>query len=219
MKIVTRSLVIAALAVLTVIQVGQARSANSVSFANLDPAAGLLDVYIDGVKVYESLAYGMVTSYYQVGSNRTLKISFRSTGGATPVIEEAVALGTGGYYTAVAYGNAGGPALVFVADTLSPGGAQAGVRLVNLTAVALTTEIGGLALGDWVTPGGVSEYVELEGISAAAVLRAGEVARPLLTVPVAAYSPGSNYTLFVTALPDGGLDAVLVQDVVDRGNF
>lgn len=219
MKFLSRSLVAVALGILALIPAAQGRAANSVSFANLDPLAGPLDVYIDGVRIYEALEYGMVTSYYQVGSNRSLRVSFIPIGTRTPVVDQTVTLGTGGYYTAVASRATGNPALVFVTDTLSPGGELAAVRVINLAADAVTASVGDAAAISLVGPGEASGYITFDGATLPVSLRAGVPSRIAHTVAPSAFAAGSYYTLFVTALPGGEMDTILVLDVTDRGNF
>src|SRR5579859_3389195 len=85
-----------------------AASANSKAYVRVvhaSPAAGPVDVYVDGSKLLDDFTFGSVTGYVPVsaGAHR-IQVAPDGKGRGASVIDVTVTLNSGAYYTAAALG-------------------------------------------------------------------------------------------------------------------
>lgn len=106
-----------------------------VRVVHASPAAGSVDVYVDGSKLLDDFTFGSVTGYVSVaaGSHR-IQVAPDGKGAGASVIDVTVSLTGGTYYTAAALGTqSSGFSLKAFVDNNGVRDGQASVRVYHLS--------------------------------------------------------------------------------------
>ncbi|MFD1737988.1 DUF4397 domain-containing protein [Bacillus salitolerans] len=188
-----------------------------VRILHTSPNAPAVDIYVNGGRVVQNVAFKQVSRYLDVpGGSHTLEI-YPTGQKNNPVLRESITLMPGVYYTAAATGPLNELELLALVDKPFVEYGQAKVRFVHLSpdvkAVDVATKRGnvlfsGVSFGEAstyqnVTPGKVDLQVLVTGTSDVA-----------LSVPTANIRPNTAYTVYALGLATGtpALEALVLQD-------
>lgn len=129
------------------------------------PDAPEVDVYVDGNRVLENVAFKDVSDYLELDAGKhTVQVAPAGQGRGSAVIDEQVALDANTDYTIAAGGTLDSPqAFVFVDENQVPSGDQTRLRAVHLSPDAPAVDIAadGDVLVKGLEFGNASDYVEV----------------------------------------------------------
>ncbi|MBB6096729.1 hypothetical protein HNR42_000141 [Deinobacterium chartae] len=188
--------------------------AQQLRVAHLSPDAPNVDVYLDGQKVLDNVAFKTVTPYVKVTAGEHAVVVTKAGDMNSKVIEETFSAEDGAFYTLGAAGKLADLALVIYSDDLTAAAAgEARVQFVHAG-----TETGAVDVAVQGQEPAVSA-LDFPGGSDPMVLPAGNYSfevRPTATTNVAlavnaALAGGKNYTVF--AVGTDKLEAILVENV------
>lgn len=198
------------LALLVVIMAPHAGTASAWSKAfvrvvHASPAAGTVDVYVDGSKLLDDFTFGSVTGYVPVaaGSHR-IQVAPDGKGSGASIIDVTVSLSGGTYYTAAALGTtSSGFSLKAFVDNNWVSDEKVKVRVYHLSPDAGPVDIavGGKTVIDELTYQHASRYLTVAPGSYTFNVTAEDYR---VTIPIKAQlKEGNVYSVFAVGLVKG----------------
>ncbi|WP_423746922.1 DUF4397 domain-containing protein (plasmid) [Haladaptatus sp. SPP-AMP-3] len=140
-------------------------NASRVRVIHAIPDAPEVDVYVDGNRVLQNVAFKDVSDYLDLDAGKhTIQVAPAGQGRGSAVIDEQVTLDANTDYTIAAGGTLDSPqAFVFVDENEEPSGDQARLRAVHLSPDAPAVDIAadGDVLVEGLEFGNASDYVEV----------------------------------------------------------
>jgi hypothetical protein len=180
-----------------------------------------LDAFVGDTKQFNSVAYKAVTPYKETSDvQRQFAIKPAGQDNAQPLAQNTEGIRGGDHYTAIAMPAPDGTAnLRVVADRLTPPPTgKASVRVINASPDAgeLDLFVKGQedALIGGVNADTVTNYKEVNPITATLEVRPQGKSNVLLTIPAAKFEPGHLYTIILTGKAKGApkLEAIKIDD-------
>jgi hypothetical protein len=175
-----------------------------VRFVNAMPSKGVVDLYADDNRTFDSVAFRAVTPYHEVDGQRyTFKLRPAGSSETEPLASNSEGLDDGDYYTVFAVpGDKGAAMLRVVQDDFSaPAEGKARVRVVHAS-----SDVGELAvfergrdtsLFDGVDFQSVTDYDEVDAWSGPLDIKPEGGQSVLATIPDASFEAGKVYTIVV----------------------
>jgi Domain of unknown function (DUF4397) len=191
-----------------------------VRVVNALPGAAL-DAFVGDTKEFNNVAYKAVTPYKETSDvQRQFAIKPAGQDTAQPLAQNTEGVKGGDHYTAIAMPAPDGKAnLRVIADRLTPPPTgKASVRVINASPDAgeLDVFVKGKedALFDGVNSDAVTNYEDIDPITATLEVRPEGKSNVLLNIPAAKFEPGHLYTIIITGKAKGApkLEAIKIDD-------
>lgn len=196
----------------------------SLRVAHLSPDAPAVDVWVDGDRVLQDVAYQTFSDYLEVPAG-DLNIQVTPAGATTPVVINAdVTLTENNAYTVAATGllSAGDLSPIILVDNRSPNSGTAQVRFVHTSADAPAVNVGvasGPTLFSNVEFREASDYLSVGQGTYDLSVQVAANGTEVLQVNGQELMAGTNYTVFAIGLAgDGSLAALPVVDASANGS-
>jgi CSLREA domain-containing protein len=202
---------------------------DSASFANVRlvnaiPASGAIDLWTQGITVFQNIPYTATSAYRQYQGN-PLNAQIKTTGGGTILTSTALSLQPDGDHTIIAINSlASAETLLLTDDNMLPPWGKSRVRFVNASPDAPAVDV--IVLGDstWfsnVAYRSMASYITPTVNSTASItfeVRDHNTTNLLLTVPNVNLIDGYVYTLLLSGL-NGGSPSLELIKLTDAVNF
>ena len=176
-----------------------------VRVVHASPAAGPVDVYVDGTALLTDFTFGTVTNYVSVAAgSRTIQVGPTGKGSSAAVMTQSVSVASGGAYTVAAIGTtASGFGLQAFVDNNLMSGSGAKVRVYHLSPNAgpVNVAAGGKTVITGLTYKNASDYLTVPAGTYTFNVTATQAGA---TVPVAAtLNEGTVDSVFAVGLYKG----------------
>lgn len=193
-----------------------------VRIGHLSPDAPNVDVWVDGQRVLDNVAFSDFSGYLQVLSgNRSLQISVAGSNPPQIVLDETLALISGNHYTVAAMGLVGNNSLntVVLIDDITIDNSQARIRFVHASPDAPNVDIaiagGGSILYSNVPFGSAGNYLAVAASQYVLDVLVAGTSTVALRVPAVQLGAGAVFTIF--AIGQAGNGTLNALPVVDAG--
>ncbi len=193
---------------------------------NATPGNASVDVFADDQKVFDGVAFKMVTPYREIADNRhTFRIREAGKNTAPPLAENSESISGGKHYTLVVMPGTNDKTSIYVFnDNLTPPPPdKAEVRVIHASPDAGEVDVvakqGNKKLFSSVNFEKDTSYTDVDPMTSSLEVRPEGQDKALLTVPNAKFEKGKIYTIVVTGRAKGTpkLQALTIEDQLGNG--